>query len=520
MSASEHHEHRAFLEQNPEIVTLLARAQKRNGGTTVKLQTKPQPAAATKSETTDVAEFETTDVGNAARFVAQFGCDFRWSSARGAWLTWDGRRWAPDERLRVERCAKAIAKAIFDEARDATGKRQERLAKWAITSQRRERILATTYLARCELAARPSDFDSDSWAFNLANGTLDLRTGQLRPHRREDLLTKISPVEFDPAAKAPRFDAFMREIFADDESLIRYLQKFLGHCLTGDISEQTMPVWYGVGANGKSTLEDAVRYAMGDYADVAPPDLLLQRHNDEHPAELADLMGKRLVIASEAEKSRRLRVQLMKRLTGDRTLKARFMRENYFAFERTFKVVLITNNRPRVDEDSEAVWRRLRLIPFNVVIPLERRDANLGDKLKQEAAGILNWLLAGCLAWQRERLGEPPAVAQATAVYRESCDPLADFLKDCCVLVPAAWVDSDRLRAEYGRWANEQGEQPVSGRDFSDLLRRRGCTPQRRHSGRGWLGIGLLSPDSGTECNAGVTPLEKPVTEDKGVAEP
>lgn len=183
------------------------------------------------------------------------------------------------------------------------------------------------------------------------------------------------------------------------------------------------------------------------------------------------------------------------------------MRQNYFAFERTFKVVLITNNRPRVDEDSEAVWRRLRLIPFNVVIPLEKRDPNLGAKLRAEAAGVLNWLVAGCLAWRRERVGEPPAVAQATAVYRESCDPLADFLKDCCVLVPAAWVDSGRLRAEYEAWANEQGDKAAGGREFSDLLRRRGCTPQRRHSGRGWLGIGLLTADSGTGRDGSVTPL-------------
>ena len=204
-------------------------------------------------------------------------------------------------------------------------------------------------------------------------------------------------------------------------------------------------------------------------------------------------MGKRLVVASEAEKDSRLRLQLIKRLTGDTMIKGRFMRQDFFSFPRTFKTILVTNNKPKVEEDTEAAWRRIRLVPFNVVIPTAERDKKLIDKLKTEAPSILSWLVKGCLMWQRDGLGESEAVVSATGKYREESDPLKDFLAECYILAPNAWAPSGPLRAEYERFCTERGDRPISGREFSECLRRHNCEPKSRHAGRGWLGIGLLS---------------------------
>jgi len=255
-----------------------------------------------------------------------------------------------------------------------------------------------------------------------------------------------------------------------------------------------LPVYHGTGANGKSTLLDTIGYVMGTYFDQAAPDLLTDRRGgDEHPTATADLRGKRLIVCSETEKNRRLKTETMKRLTGDATIKGRFMRCDYFSFDRTFALILVTNNRPKVDEDSEAIWRRLREIPFAVTVPTERRDTGLVDKLKAEASGILKLLVDGCLAWQRDGLGEAEAVTRATAGYREESDPLAEFVHECCIVAANAWAASDTLRRIYERFCSERGDQPLAGRDFTEGLKRRGCEASRRHAGRGWAGIGLLT---------------------------
>jgi putative DNA primase/helicase len=435
-----------------------------------------------------------SDVGNAARFVHQHRGQFRWCCPQGQWYVWGGTHWAIDDREKLLAAAKDTALTILEEARaEASDSHRAELIRHAGRSQNRERLKAMVELAKPELAIVTDEFDGDPWLFNCANGTLDLRTGTLREHDPEDSLTKLSNVVYDEEAAAPTWEVFINRIFDGDADLIGYVQRLLGSMLTGDISEQILPVFWGQGANGKSTLLDAVVAVLGDYADSAAPDLLMQRSSDEHPTELADLMGKRLVVASESEKNRKLKIQLVKRLTGDEKIKARFMRQDYFTFTRQFKLILVTNNKPRVDEDSEAVWRRLRLVPFTVVIPEKERDPRLLEKLKAEASGILRWLVEGCLAWQRDGLCEPSIVKSVTGEYRKESNPIEQFFEECCVFEDGAWEASRILLETYRQWCAEAGEEPESDREFFNCLRRHGCRDGRKErTTRGWCGIRLL----------------------------
>ncbi len=433
----------------------------------------------------------TSDVGNAARLVRRYGEQIRYCHSIGMWLAWDSKRWLPDQRGRIVQLCKATALAIYDEAKAASGETQKQLSTWALASQRRERLTAMAALAQPEVAVATEELDADPWAANCLSGTIDLRTGELRPHRKQDLITKLMPVEYDPKATCPRFCRFLDEVFEGDAELIRHVQRWLGHCLTADISQQLLPIFIGEGNNGKNVLLDTVCAIMGDYAGEAPPDLLTIRKHPEHPTEIADLLGKRLVIASETERDAELRVQLVKRLTGNAKLKARRMRQDYFEFARTHKMILVTNNRPVIKEDTEAVWRRLRIVPFNVVIPPEQRDPNLLRKLESEHEGILAWLVRGCVDWQREGLTEPAAVSIATQDYRGRPNSLHAFLHECCTLADGlCTLTADLIEAHEG-WCNENGMTPLRGKTFAAAMERTGCFRRKISGQRHWVGVGL-----------------------------
>ncbi len=431
-----------------------------------------------------------TDVGNAARLVHRHGHDLRYCAPLKAFFIWNGVRWEEDQRCKIVGLCKETALAIYDEAKAHQGEAHDALIKHALASQRKERIAAMEALARPDLAILPSDLDTPSLLFNCPNGTLDLRTGQLREHRREDLLTKMCPVPYDPEAQCPRFEQFLSEILPP--ATAAFVQRWLGHCLTGDISEQYLVVVYGDGANGKSTLLDTMLYVMGEYATVGAPDLLTVRRNEEHSTEVADLFGRRFVCVSESERGARLREQMVKRLTGDSVIKARRMRMDFFEFERACKVVLVTNNIPEIAERTEAIWRRIVLVPFATIVPRERQHKGLLAQLKNEAPGVLAWLVRGCLEWQRSGLQIPDSLRRVAKKYRAKCDSLAAFLGACCVRDPEAWTSNDALREAHRRFCVETGrsDEP-SDQQWSAALHRMECQRKRRHDGRGWVGIRL-----------------------------
>ncbi|QKK08991.1 MAG: hypothetical protein HND58_13020 [Planctomycetota bacterium] len=453
-----------------------------------------------------------TDVGNAARLLLQNGDKLRYSVGPGVWLIWDGKRWKADERKEIVGLCKDTALSILDEAKRADDTLRDDLLTWARASQKRERVTAMAALAEPDVAVGPDDLDANPWLFNCKNGTIDLRTGELRRHQPEDLITKLAPVEYDPDAPCPRFMAFLEEIFGGDQELIGFVQRWLGHCLTGDITEQYLMIFWGDGNNGKSVLLDTTMALMGEYAGTAAPELLVVKQQQEHPTGLADLMGKRLVLASESERGAELKLQLVKRLTGDDRIKARFMRRDFIEFDRTHKLILVTNNRPEVKEDSEAAWRRLRLVPFAVVILPQNRDRHLMSKLKREWPGILAWLVRGCLEWQRSGLGEPATVVAATEQYRGVANSLEAFIAERCTLGDGLCVKAGTLLEEYLDWCEREHRTPFKGRAWGDELKARGCLKSRLNGARHWVGIELHEPPDdgydGFDPTSTITPSE------------
>lgn len=439
-----------------------------------------------------------TDVGNAARLVKRYGNRIRFSYGPQQWLTWDGRRWKPDDRGAIVKLCKQTALAILDEAEHLEDKAQRALVGWAMASQRRDRLSAMAALAQPDVGVGPDELDADPWAFNCLNGTIDLRTGALRPHCQDDLITKLAPVECDPHATCPRFDRFLQEVFASDDELTTFVQRWHGHCLTGDVREQYLLIYYGQGNNGKNVLLDTVSAVMGDYAGEAPPDLVTVRKHPEHPTEIADLLGKRLVVASETERDAELRLQFVKRITGNARLKARRMREDYFEFTRTHKMILVSNNRPAVREDTEAVWRRLRLVPFNVVIPPAQRDPTLLAKLRPEWPGILTWMVRGCVDWLRDGLTEPAAVVFATKEFRGNATSLDGFLRDCCTIELGSTCVTAELHAAYADWCGRHRRIPLERRAFAAALKEKGCSPDKIQGRWHWVGLRLDRTESWT----------------------
>jgi putative DNA primase/helicase len=431
-----------------------------------------------------------TDVGNAQRFVTRHGDRFRYCDALGGWLVWDGKRWSPDEEGKVITACKDTTLAMIDEANGIRDDLGDILSNWARKSQSKSRLTAMEKLARPELAVTLDQLDADPWLLNCVNGTVDLRTGDLRPHVPTNFITRMAPVAYDPKAQCPRFDAFLARVFAGDKVLIGFAQQFLGHCLTGDITEQYLVVFHGDGANGKSVLIDTVCGVMGDYAGEAPPFLITSRRFDEHPTEIADLRGKRLVIASETEKGIALKLQQVKKLTGNAVLKGRYMRQDYFEFHRTHKLVLVTNNLPLITEDSEATWRRILVIPFDVIIPSDERDPKLMEKLKAEWPGILAWLVRGHMS-QLNGLRIPEMVKAASDEYRAASSSAHSFLDEMCVFGPDHATTTTDLRAAYTKWCCWHGVKAEHESALRRRLRAMGCEPCKVKGDRGWRGVSI-----------------------------
>jgi putative DNA primase/helicase len=449
-----------------------------------------------------------TDTGNAERFARDHGGEARYCFAWGKWLAWDNRRWAIDDMGHIEQWAKRTARGIYREASE-TGDVDERRAIVAFgkSSESAQRRAAMLSLARSEppIPIRPEVLDQDGWLLNCPNGTLDLRTGKLRTHRQNDYITKLCPVDYFPDATAPTWEDFLRRILDCNEGIIRFVHRLAGYFLTGDTSEQLLPIFHGVGANGKSTLINAILEVLGvDYAMKAPPEMLLARKQDAHPTERADLFGKRFVAMVETDDGRRLAESIVKELTGGDRLRARRMREDFWEFAPTHKVVLACNHRPEVRGTDHAIWRRLRLVPFNVVIPDHHQDKHLAEKLRRELPGILAWGVRGCLDWQAHGLSAPPEVEAATASYRADQDRLGDFINERCVVGPEFKTKAGTLYAAYKLWCQAAGEYAISQRRFGAQLGEREFT-RFTNNGTWYAGIGLIS--EATEGSGALFPI-------------
>jgi putative DNA primase/helicase len=491
----------------PGVVNQLQRWHRWSGNRNIEYGRRP-----ISSQASSAPAFNLTDLGNAERLVARHGDDLRYCHPWGKWLAWDGRRWAVDATGEVERRAVETVASIYTEAANADDKDERKaIARHAERSEARRAIDAMIALARSRpgVPIMPDDLDADPWALNTASGTVDLRTGDLQAHDRSDLITKITLVEYELDIQAPIFEQFLERILPQ-EAVRSFLQRAVGYAATGVAREEMLPILHGPGANGKSTLTGVLLEVLGDYAIQAAPDLLMLKKG-AHPTELADLFGARFVVCMENEEGRRLAESLVKHITGGDRIKARRMREDFWEFDPTHTVFLGTNHRPEVRGTDHAIWRRLKLIPFNVTIPEAEQDKTLPETLRSELRGILAWVVRGCIEYQCYGLGEPDQVRDATRGYRSDMDALAAFFEDRCVIHPRAEVPATQLYKAYQEWCAESGESDESQRRFGGRLQERGFVSFRYTAGphrdrKGWRGIGLRDDHHGDAPEGGEGP--------------
>lgn len=439
--------------------------------------------------------FNTTDLGNSRRLIAWEGGDLRYCYPWGRWLVWTGCNWLVDVRGEVLKRAKVTVSRIYQEAAAARDEETRKaLAKHAMSSESERKIKAMVELAKPEVSILPEELDADPWKLNVLNGTVDLRSGKLLEHNRADLMTKVAPVEYHPMAPAPHWHEVLERVLPSEE-VRGFFKRLCGYALTGVVSEHVLPVLYGTGANGKSTVLNALLEALGDYGIQAAPDLLIAKRGS-HPTELADLFGMRFVASIEVEDGRRFAESLVKQLTGGDRVRARRMRQDFWEFDPTHTVFLATNHKPEVRGTDNAIWRRIRLIPFTETISPDEQDKKLPEKLRAELPGIIAWAIEGCLEWQLDGLQAPEEVRQATGEYRSEMDVVGAFLNGCCVLGEDRTVSAADLYRAYSEWCKDTGEAQEKQRKFgSKLTERRGLDRYRggKTGGHMWRGIDLLT---------------------------
>jgi P4 family phage/plasmid primase-like protien len=446
-----------------------------------------------------------TDTANAERFARRFKGEVIYVPRFG-WLAWDGRRYRMDHAGFTLELGKKVPEIITEEAKLALSegrvKDGKALFSWAVQSLSRGKIDSLLALARSipGIVVEHDKLDRDGLLFNCLSGTVDLRTGNLKPHDKADLITKLAPVEYDPNMATPVFDGFLEQVLPS-EALRRFVQRLFGLYLSSSVAEQILVVFYGAGANGKSTLINLMMEVLGigedGYGYPAPHDFLMLKSGDSHPTEKAALFGKRLVAAIETERGMRLAESFVKQLTGSDPVTARFMRQDFFTFMPTHKVLLAANHKPVINGTDHAIWRRIKLVPFEVVIPNKAQDKQLPEKLKEELPGILAWAVRGGLAWQKEGLGEPDAVTSATQEYRDDQDHLGDFIAEECYVDHNVSVLATPLFKAYEHWCFRNGEPSESQTMFGQRLIERGFRRERASSGRDkgkkrYIGISLL----------------------------
>lgn len=439
-------------------------------------------------------QIQYTDTSNAELLIRKHGDEIRYCNAWKKWLIWDGRRWESDESNRIYELAKKIVRDLHDDVLGLSDYRDRiELEGHAIKSEAVRRRKSTVEAASWEQAINitSSDLDPSQWLFNVRNGTIDLQTGEFREHRKSDFISKIADVDYDPEADCPLWKAFLREIMDFRVELIEFLQIAVGWTMTGDVSEQTMFMLFGSGANGKSTFLNALIELMGEYAISTPTETFMKKNGDQMSNDIARLRGTRLVTTIEAEQGRKLSEPLIKQITGNDRMTARFLYGEYFDFSPTFKIYMATNHKPLIRGTDYGIWRRIKLIPFTVTIPKEKQDGKLQEKLRAEYSGILNWMIEGCRKWHENGLIAPAEITEATDSYRSEMDALGSFLRERCIQGVGVTIRARELFRSYQEWCEEANERALSERFFGMRLEELGLERTRTQEARYWKGIGL-----------------------------
>lgn len=436
------------------------------------------------------------DMGNAERFLDLFGEDFRYNYTDGKFIFWDDCRWATD----LDGVTKRAADKAIDEMRQEsewyessgdsdTAKAFAKHIKASRSAKSKENMLKEI---QHHIPIMPFQLDKHKMAFNVPNGTLSLKSGQLVPAKRDYFITKFSPVEFTDNADCPMWRRFLDDIFGGDKELIRYIQKAVGYSMTGDTSEQCVFFLYGTGRNGKSTFLDVLREIFGDYVSNIQPETIMVKNSMGNGinSDIARLKGARMVTTVEPNEGVRLNEGLIKQLTGDDAVTARKLYGNEFEFKPEFKLWMATNHKPIIRGTDDGIWRRIHMIPFTVQIPVDKVDRQLKSKLEREYPAILRWAVEGCLLWQREGLKQPRAVLDMTREYRREMDVISGFLDDRCEMGEGFSAKSSELYAAYSAWCESNTEFKMSNTKFGVEIEKR-FTRSKRMDGNYFVGLKL-----------------------------
>jgi P4 family phage/plasmid primase-like protien len=444
-----------------------------------------------------------TDLQNAVHFAEKHKGKIRFCHRFNKWLHWTGTRWDMDETGDIWRTAKqhtlsmiGMAGAIQDD------KERAAFLKEMAKLQNEKKLTAMVNLARHMegIPVAPAELDSDMMLFNCESGTVDLRTFDYLRHDPKHLITKISPFPIADTSDCPKWRAHLDLIMGGNKELVAFVQRAFGSCLSGENIERKLFIPEGEGANGKSLTLETLEMVLGDYALKTTADSLLVKRYEGIPNDIARLNGSRFVYSSETQDGKRLAESLVKELSGDRFITARFMRGEFFQFPITFKIWLATNHLPTIRGTDPAIWDRVLVIPFHVRIPEDQRRPReeLLNEFKAEGPGILKWLLLGCADWLSDGLNPPPEVITANLEYRDSMDILRSFVEDECLTGERMTAKSADLYAKYEKWAKDNGEEPLKRTSFGKRLRERGFKDFRDAQGlKAWRGIGLLQKGEG-----------------------
>ncbi|MBA7489790.1 DNA primase [subsurface metagenome] len=457
----------------------------------------PQPEEKEEPKGIRGEYFRATDLRNSEKFSKKYIGQLIYCQPWTNWLIYTEGKWKIESKRETQELSKKVILDYYKEASEMLDDRtRQNLIKEALKCESQRAIRAMIDLATSSMARLPEDFDQDFYILNLKNVTIeDLENMKFREHRPEDMLTKIMNVNYEPGAKCPKWLNFLDKIFEENKNLINYIQNALGYSLTGDTGEQCMFILYGIGANGKSTFINVIHEILGDYAINTPFSTFLSKgRGDNIPNDLARLRGARFVSAVEAPGERRFNEVLLKTIVGGDLITARFLRQEFFDFYPECKIWLATNHKPIVKEFSLGFWRKIRLIPFKIIISEEERILHYDKILLEEKEGIFNWLLEGYKKWRKEGLRTPEEIIEATAEYKSSMDVVAEFIEECCVESHRLQIATKEIYKAYKDWCEEGGDRPVNKNAFSRQLTERGYKSIRTKSPkqeRGWLGINL-----------------------------
>lgn len=438
--------------------------------------------------------YEYDDTGNAERFRDTYLGEIKFNCTEKKWMYWDSRRWALDITGEVKRKADIMLNQMREDLK-MTNEQFYNAFQKHITKSRSHRakdafIEETQH--RDGIPVEAAEFDRASNVLNVLNGTVSLKTGTVKEHNREHMLSKLAEVRYDSTATCPQWDKFMEDITCGDATLRLYLQRMVGYCLTASTSEQCVFFLYGNGSNGKSTFTDTIAEMLGEYAARCQADTVMQRDkNNSARSDLARLQNKRLVVSEEPNDGCRLNEGIVKQMAGgtDNKLTVRFLYGSEFEFVPQFKIIMSTNYKPTIKGTDNGIWRRIRLIPFNALFEKSQQDKTLPDKLKKEMPGILNWAIAGAVGWYAEGLPPCPLIDTAVQEYRAEMDRIQQFVDDCLHIDADSSIQAATLYSVYKQWCQEQGDRyPLSNMKFYGELRKR-FTAKKTAAYNEYLGV-------------------------------